>query len=80
MLAKKRKRNELPYLAFIPNEEKLATSSSKEGGSFLADKIFEPLNSISQAYKVRLKSRDTLKKQWNSYSNLELEKYRLDLC
>ena len=37
------------------NKGEQTQSSSHEGGSMLADKIFEPLDAILQAYEARLK-------------------------
>ena len=42
----------------------------------LADKIFEPLDTLVMAYESRLESGDTLGIQWKNYLDLELEKRR----
>ena len=56
------------------------TNSKHEGGLVLADKVFEPLDTLLMAYESRLKLGETFNIQWDKYSNPELEKRRFSIC
>ena len=58
-----------------------STNNSKnEGGLVLADKIFEPLDTLLMAYESRLKSGDTLDIQWEKYLDPNFEKCQFAIC
>ena len=55
-------------------------TSKMEGGLVLANKLFEPLDTLLMAYESRLKSGETLETQWENYPDPELEKRRFAIC
>ena len=57
-----------------------SNTTKHEGGSMLVDKLFEPLDTLLMDYDSRLKSGETLEKQWKNYPDLELEKHRFVVC
>ena len=46
----------------------------------MADKIFEPLDTLLMAYKSRLNFGEPLNIQWDNYPDSELEKRRFSIC
>ena len=61
-------------------DSSLSNTSKHEGGSMLVDKLFEPLDTLLMAYESKLKSGESLEKQWENYPDLELEKCRFAIC
>ena len=58
-------------------KETTSTNNSKhEKGLILADKIFEPLETLLMAYKSQSKSKEPLNIQWDNYLDPEIEKRR----
>ena len=64
-------------------EEKEIQLQSKmgmpEGGLVLAEKVFEPLQAILDAYEARLRPNQTNKERLRAYLDPEIEKQRLDI-
>ena len=46
----------------------------------IVQKVFEPLNAMLEAYKARLKPKQTLAERWNAYPDPVLETGRLEMC
>ena len=61
-------------------ESSKLNTSKQEDGSVLVDKLFEPLDTLLMAYESRLKSGETLEKQWENYPDRALEKRRFIVC
>ena len=81
-MAKKLKEEEVKWQK--GDDKKNASSSSNnskhEGGLVLANKIFEPLDTLLMVYKSQLKSGDTLEGQWEKYLDPKLEKCQFVIC
>ena len=78
-MAKKLKEEEVKQQQRRDNvvKETSSTDNSKhKGGLVLADKIFEPLDTLLMAYESQLKSRESLNTQWENYPTPKLEKKR----
>ena len=53
--------------------------SAPQGGSILADNVFEPLKTMLDLYKARLRPNQTNKEQYRAYPDPELETKRLEV-
>ena len=75
-MAKKLKEEEAKHLKKDNKANKTSSTnnSNHKEGLVLADKIFEPLDTLLMAYKSRLNFGDTLEVQWDKYPDPELEK------
>ena len=81
LVAKKLKEEEAKRLK-KENQNKTSSSnnSKHKGGSVLADKIFEPLDTLLMAYESKLRPSETMEVQWEKYPDPELEKRRFEIC
>ena len=82
-MAKKLKEEEVKQQQRRYNESKKTSSTDNlkhKGGSILADKIFEPLDTLLMAYESRLKSGEPMNIQWENYLDPKLEKRRFAIC
>ena len=51
----------------------------RPAGSVLADKHFEPLDALLQAYEASLKPLETLEERWRKYPNPAVEARQLEM-
>ena len=54
-------------------------NAERPAGSVLADKHFEPLDALLQAYEARLKPLETLEERWRKYPDPTVEARQLDI-
>ena len=52
----------------------------KESGSVLVQKVFEPLDTMLEAFEARLKTWQTLEERARNYPDPVIESRRLDIC
>ena len=53
--------------------------NAPQGGSILVDKVFEPLKTMLDLYKARLRPNQTNEEQYKAYHDHELETKRLEV-
>ena len=62
------------------NKTSSSNNSKHEGGFVLADKIFEPLDTLLMAYESKLRPDETMEVQWEKYPDPKLENCRFEIC
>ena len=83
MATKKQKEEEKKQQQEAWDTEATSSSNTTEherGLVLVANKIFEPLDTLLMAYETQSNSWESLEKQWESYPDLELEKCRFSMC
>ena len=63
----------------LDKQKSQEAKSAPQGGSVLADKVFEPLKTMLDLYEARLRSNQTNEERYRAYPNPELETKRLEV-
>ena len=74
MAAKKRREEKA-----LDEQKSQEGKNTPQGGSILADKVFEPLKMMLDMYEARLRPNQTNEEQYRAYPDSNLETKRLEV-